>query len=439
MRHLRSILYALVLAPSIWILAGVGFTHDLTSRGREFFAEESIAGLLLLIFSGILYAILTFAPVSPAGPVLAGVAYLGVTIWAWTSPEAYAGLWAPEISKDTFDLSRPGYGLAALLAIPLIGTALSARRWARYEPPVLPIIGEIGRFRGKASVAGAAPLSIAETTVIRPATTPATLARPAATTPATDRTVAIPGTANPGAATPNAATPNADRTVAVPNADRTVAVPNADRTVSFPTNDRTVAFPVNDRTAAVPASDATVAITAPTSPAAAGPTVAAPREDTTMLFPAATGDKPQASAEQAGDQTTVLSAIKPADDEETHRLSRGDVTPSTPAAPPAALKPAAAAPPAAPKPASAAPPAALRPAAAPAAPKPPAAAPAAPKPAELRAAEPKPADAKPAESTPADAKPTESRPAESKPAESKVAEAQTVLIPAQRSAPAAES
>ncbi|MFC7531390.1 hypothetical protein [Actinoplanes sp. GCM10030250] len=229
MRHVRSIFYALVLAPAIWVLAGVGFTHDLSSRGRELFAAESVSGLLLLIFSGILFAILTFAPVSPAGPVLAGAAFLGITVWAWNSPAAYAALWAPEVAKEGFDLSRPGYGLAGLLAIPLLGTALSARRWARYEPPVLPIIGEIGRFRGSAKVAGI-PASIAETTVFRAGTghPAADLTVPLGTPAAADRTVAMP--AMPAA--------SADRTVAMPiaAADRTVALPVAvaDQTVAIP-------------------------------------------------------------------------------------------------------------------------------------------------------------------------------------------------------------
>ncbi|GGN28034.1 hypothetical protein [Actinoplanes campanulatus] len=239
MRHLRSIFYALVLAPSIWVLSGVGFTHDLSSRGRELFAAESISGLLLLIFAGILYAILAFAPVSPAGPVLAGAAYLGVTIWAWQSPAAYAALWAPEVSKEGFDLSRPGYGLAALLAVPLLGTALSARRWARYEPPVLPIIGEIGRFRGAAKVAGI-PVSIAETTVIRVGT------------PA-DRTEVVTAT---------------DSTAAVTATDSTAAVTATDRTVIMP------AVPASAPSAR-PATSAPAPAAGPATPVAASdPTVA---------------------------------------------------------------------------------------------------------------------------------------------------------------------
>jgi hypothetical protein len=212
MRHLRSILYALVLAPAVWVLAGVGFTHDLTSRGRDFFTAESLSGLLLLVFAGILYAIMAFSPISPAGPALAGAAFIGVTYWAWSSPQAYAGAWPPDVVKDGFDLSRPGYGLAALLAVPLLCTALSARRWARYEPPVLPIIGEIGRFRGSARVAGDTMASV-ETTVLQTRQPVPSQRRPVAQE---DQTQVL-------------RTPQAEPTVALTTADATVALTPAAR------------------------------------------------------------------------------------------------------------------------------------------------------------------------------------------------------------------
>jgi virulence-associated protein VagC len=167
LRHIRSILYALVLAPVLWVLTGVGFNHDLTTRGRGTFAVESYAGLLLLLLAGAAYGILVFAPVSPAGPLVAGLSFLGIAVWALSAPDSYAGAFSPSVTKDGFDLSRPGYGLAALLAVPLICTALSARRWARYEPPVLPIIGVIGRARGAAAVAGT-PVAVLQTQVIGP-------------------------------------------------------------------------------------------------------------------------------------------------------------------------------------------------------------------------------------------------------------------------------
>src|SRR5690349_12619943 len=105
-RHFRSILYALVLAPAVWVLAGVGFTHDLTARGRDDFAVESVAGLLLLVLAGAAYAILLFAPISPAGPLVGGLAYLGISAWALAAPAAYAGVWPEAVAKEGFDISR---------------------------------------------------------------------------------------------------------------------------------------------------------------------------------------------------------------------------------------------------------------------------------------------------------------------------------------------
>jgi len=168
LRHVRSILYALVLAPAVWVLCGVGFTPELAGRGRDTGGTvESLTGLLLLLLAGAAYAILVFAPISPAGPTLAGLTFLGMGLWAFADPASYAAQWPPELSKETFNLSLPGYGLALVLAVPMICTVLSARRWARYEPPVLPVIGTLGRARGAAPAPGI-PISASETAVLTP-------------------------------------------------------------------------------------------------------------------------------------------------------------------------------------------------------------------------------------------------------------------------------
>jgi hypothetical protein len=179
-------LYALVLAPAAWVLTAVGLNRDLTTRGQDRFAVEAFTGLLLLVLAGAAYGILVLGPFSPAGPLLAGLAYLGGTAWALLAPAAYAAIWPPAVVKEGFDLSRPGYGLAALLAVPLICTALSARRWEKYVPPVLPIIGQIGRARGAAAVPGT-PIAAVQTTVISrppsfPESTTTVLPRPQDTT-----------------------------------------------------------------------------------------------------------------------------------------------------------------------------------------------------------------------------------------------------------------
>ncbi|OJF10318.1 hypothetical protein [Couchioplanes caeruleus] len=164
MRHLRSILYALVLAPAAWILCGVGFDRDLTGRARDNGAVESFGAVMLLLLAGAAYGILLFAPISPAGPLLAGLTFLGVGIWSRIAPEAYAGVWPAGISKDGFDVSTPGYGLVVLLAVPLLATSLSARRWAGYEPPQVVLVGTIGRVRGAVPAPGT-PMAAEPTTV----------------------------------------------------------------------------------------------------------------------------------------------------------------------------------------------------------------------------------------------------------------------------------
>jgi hypothetical protein len=350
MRHLRSILYALVLAPAAWILAGVGFTHDLVSRGRDMFAAESVSGLLLLLFAGILYAIMVFAPISPAGPTLAGATYLGVTYWAWSAPESYAGAWPPDVVKADFDLSRPGYGLAAMLAVPLLCTALSARRWARYEPPVLPIIGEIGRFRGSAKVAGETVAS-AETTVLR-------TAQPVPSRLPADPTVAIPAQAplaSRGAPLP--AQDDKTQLLRTASGEPTVPLVPADATVAFSAVKAPVATPQPPVAPVTPNSNksgfnANPAIAAEARKTAAKPAVSDAGDDKTVAMMLPAEDKtvatrppaehkaedktvamtlPVMSAPAAdGDKTTVIPAqrsdgptepLKKPDDEETEVLS----------------------------------------------------------------------------------------------------------------------
>ncbi|BCJ52129.1 hypothetical protein Asp14428_36040 [Actinoplanes sp. NBRC 14428] len=170
MRHLRSILYVSVLAPSAWILCGVGLDENLTGRARDNGGIESLGGLLLLFLAGAAYGILLFAPISPAGPLLAGATFIAIGTWARFAPDSYASIWPAEVTKEGFNISTPGYGLTVLLAVPLICTALSARRWAGYEPPRVVWLGVLGRARGEARAPGT-PIA-AEPTTAFPAAVP---------------------------------------------------------------------------------------------------------------------------------------------------------------------------------------------------------------------------------------------------------------------------
>lgn len=140
MRHFRSILYAVVLAPAVWVLVAAGLAH-----------QPTLTGALLLLLGGVAYGILALAPISPLGPALAGLAFLAAGVWAVEDAAGYASVWP----HDRLDLNRPGHGPAVLLAAPLLLTALNVRRWRGRDSVTLPLIGQIGQ------TAAPAPPSVA--------------------------------------------------------------------------------------------------------------------------------------------------------------------------------------------------------------------------------------------------------------------------------------
>lgn len=129
-------LYAFALGPAIWTLSGVAFTQNLTGRARNEQTVEALVGLLLLLLAGAAYAILLLARFSPVGPTAVGGVFLLVSLWVLANPEALRDLLPAAVTKPGFDLTLPGQGMAALLAVPLLCTALSTRRWreSRFQP-----------------------------------------------------------------------------------------------------------------------------------------------------------------------------------------------------------------------------------------------------------------------------------------------------------------
>lgn len=132
MRHLGSVLLSLLFAPLIWLSTGVGVSklaEGLTEDPDRFAA---FTGLLAIGIAGLLYSLLVLSRLSPLGPVLVGLGFAGATLWALmargsfrdTVPEHFLGVagagWLPST------------GYAALLAVPLLATIFSPRRWRRY-------------------------------------------------------------------------------------------------------------------------------------------------------------------------------------------------------------------------------------------------------------------------------------------------------------------
>jgi hypothetical protein len=136
MRHLGSILLSVVLAPVIYLLTGVGLVKVFTAL-RQFdtrLTVSTLIGAAALLGAGILYALLVHARLSPVGPALAGLAFLFVGGWAMTSISAQQ-----KMPLSVLGVQGAGqqamFGYTLLLAVPLLATVLSPRRWRRYAQP----------------------------------------------------------------------------------------------------------------------------------------------------------------------------------------------------------------------------------------------------------------------------------------------------------------
>ncbi|HEX2774717.1 MAG TPA: hypothetical protein VHN18_20160 [Micromonosporaceae bacterium] len=174
MRHIRSFVLSLVLAPLIWALTGLGLVVqygvglDLPAdRGRQ-------VGLGALAAAGILVAVLALARLSPLGPALAGLGFLGAVAYAPS-----LRLMVPALPNGLDDaLVLPADGYAVVLGIPLLATALSGRRWRRTAYPALQYAAMPAPVRDPAAAPAPTLVSPPAPTLVSP---PPTLVSPAPT------------------------------------------------------------------------------------------------------------------------------------------------------------------------------------------------------------------------------------------------------------------
>lgn len=138
MRHLGSFLLALVFAPATWVLTGLGISKFAEARADSPGLDIDLAvGLAAVIGAGLVYALLILPRYSPLGPVLAGLAFLGLVVWRVVDLDSFEQAVPADVLHVRLLLRYPADGYAAILAMPLLGTLFSARRWRRDEyPPV---------------------------------------------------------------------------------------------------------------------------------------------------------------------------------------------------------------------------------------------------------------------------------------------------------------
>ncbi|WP_326551515.1 hypothetical protein [Micromonospora sp. NBC_01813] len=329
MRHVGSLVLSLVLAPVVWFLAGLGLSEYAAAR-REVYTQpppEALIGLAALALCGVVYALLLLPRLSPIGPVLAGSSLLAMSVWSAVDMANFYASMPRRLFGIDFVFTAPAEGLAVVLAVPLLATVFSPRRWrgermvALYAgAPVGPEVsrtaqlpmhehggygggyGDPGVYQGY----GDPDRTIAFPAAAGPPARPP--ARPAA--PSTSDTehetmrLGPPGhrREDPTVVLPRPATAQAGPTAPGP-ADRTPAAPQQP---SVAAEDQTVALPA---TAATRPTDETVTIGRP---------AADPDETTRITLPDAAADP---------DETTRITLPDAAaDPDETTRITLPDET-----------------------------------------------------------------------------------------------------------------
>ena len=140
MRHLGSIVLSLILAPVIYLLAGVGLAEALANSSVAPHVDrlKLTLGILALISAGLLYCLLVLTRVSPLGPVLASLLYFTASVWALFDYPSLGRLLPDSVLGVHGAADLPLNGVSLVLAVPLLLTSVSPRRWRRYAQPPAP-------------------------------------------------------------------------------------------------------------------------------------------------------------------------------------------------------------------------------------------------------------------------------------------------------------
>ncbi len=141
MRHIGSLVLAVLLAPVVLLLVGRGLSWTLVATTSPSGVDElaSMFAISAVVLAGGGYALLTLPRFSPLGPVVAGVAYVGFGVWGLLDPVGLIRVLPgrPYVMED--EAVPVTAAVALLLAMPLLLTMLSVRRWAG-EPRPAPVV-----------------------------------------------------------------------------------------------------------------------------------------------------------------------------------------------------------------------------------------------------------------------------------------------------------
>jgi hypothetical protein len=143
MRHVRTLIAALVIAPLAWILMAFGQDRSAqafapAADGGALHSADFIRPLLLLAAAGVVLGLIATLRFSPLGAVVAGVGYTATYAALLIAPGRLLDLFAHHVSVAGHhaDLSTPiRTGTTLLIGAMLLVATASVDRWRRWPRP----------------------------------------------------------------------------------------------------------------------------------------------------------------------------------------------------------------------------------------------------------------------------------------------------------------
>ncbi len=142
MRHVGSIVLSIISAPIIYVLTGVGMVKfgqnagPVASGAANNWTDVGIAAGSIVV-AGALWAVLTMVRMSPLGPLIAGLLLIGAEVWGLLDQSDLVKLFGTSVMGVNGAAEMPLNGPALLMAIPMLATIFSPRRWNGAEKAVV--------------------------------------------------------------------------------------------------------------------------------------------------------------------------------------------------------------------------------------------------------------------------------------------------------------
>ncbi|WP_432830016.1 hypothetical protein [Dactylosporangium sp. CA-092794] len=140
MRHLRSLLAAIVVAPSAWVLLALGQSGATGAfpAGGQLHAGDFLRPMLLLGAAGLLLGLVGTLRVSPLGAMVMGIVYTLSYTTLLVAPSKVVSLFSHQLSLfgQQVDLAAPiRSGTTMVLGVLLLVATASTQRWRHWPRP----------------------------------------------------------------------------------------------------------------------------------------------------------------------------------------------------------------------------------------------------------------------------------------------------------------